>query len=240
MPELELWQWLTGISCAFMIGVAKTGVPGIAAFVIPLMVLTVGDARYAAAWTLPMLSTGDFFAVTYWHRQADIRKLLSLIPWVAVGMAIGGVALAFPEALLRRVIGGIVMSMVVLSILRQNFRVQAVGHTSLYGIPAGFATTVANAAGPVMYMYLLAARLSKEQFVATAAWFFLVVNLAKVPIYTWHGLYSRASLTFDLLMVPAVIFGSLAGIWLIHRIPQRIFNTLIIILTTVASIALFA
>ena len=114
MPELELWQWLTGILCAFMIGVAKTGVPGIAAFVIPLMVLTVGDARYAAAWTLPMLSTGDFFAVTYWHRQADIRKLLSLIPWVAVGMAIGGVALAFPEALLRRVIGGIVMSMVVL------------------------------------------------------------------------------------------------------------------------------
>ena len=240
MPELELWQWLAGISCAFMIGIAKTGFPGIAVFVIPLMVLTVGDARYAAAWTLPMLSTGDFFAVAYWHRQADIRKLFSLIPWVAVGMVIGGVALAFPEALLRRVIGGIVMLMVVLTVLRQNFRVQAVGHTSLYGIPAGFATTVANAASPVMHMYLLAGRLPKEQFVATGAWFFLVVNLAKVPIYTWHELYSRASLTFDLLMVPAVICGSVAGIWLIHRIPQRIFNALIIILTTLAAIVLFA
>ena len=175
----------------------------------------------------------------YWHRHADSRKLLSLIPWVVVGMAVGAVALAFPEALLRRVVGGIVLSMVVLSILRQNFSLQAVNHASFYGIPAGFASTVANAAAPLMNMYLLAGRLSKEQFVATGAWFFLVVNLAKVPIYTWHELYSRASLTFDLLMVPAVISGSLAGIWLLHRIPQRTFNALIVVLTTIASIALF-
>ena len=34
-----------------------------------------------------------------------------------------------------------------------------------------------------MSMYLLTRRLSKEQFVATGAWFFFTVNLAKVPVY---------------------------------------------------------
>ena len=36
--------------------------------------------------------------------------------------------------------------------------------------------------GQVMSMYLLMKNLPKEQFVATGAWFFLVVNLAKLPI----------------------------------------------------------
>jgi hypothetical protein len=46
-----------------------------------------------------------------------------------------------------------------------------------YGIAAGFASTVANAAAPIMNMYLLSQGLSKEQFVATGAWFFFAVVL---------------------------------------------------------------
>ena len=40
---------------------------------------------------------------------------------------------------------------------------------------------VANAAGPVMSLYLLTARLDKLKFLGTAPWFFLLVNLFKVP-----------------------------------------------------------
>ena len=74
-----------------------------------------------------------------------------------------------------------------------------------YGASAGFATTVANAAGPVMNLYLLARRLPKHDFVATGAWFFFVVNLMKLPIYAFHGLIGRRSLLFDLALAPAVV-----------------------------------
>ena len=60
-----------------MIGVAKTGAPGEGTMIAPLMVLTVGDARLAAAWTLPVLSTADVFAVLYWRRHAEARQLVS-------------------------------------------------------------------------------------------------------------------------------------------------------------------
>jgi len=240
IPNFAPWQWLLGAFSALSIGVAKTGLPGLGSFVAPLMVLTVGDARYAAAWTLPILSTADVFAVLFWRKHADARKLFSLIPWVAAGMVAGALALSLSEHVLRRIIGCIVVLMLVVHIVRRrNPQQQVAGSPSFYGVVAGFASTIANAASPVMNMYLLSRKLPKEQFVATGAWFFLVINLAKVPIYSWHHLFSGTSLRFDLLMVPAVVCGALAGLWIVHRVPQRLFDTMIVLLTGISAFVLF-
>jgi len=240
MPQLEPWQWLLGTFCAFMIGVAKTGAPGVGTMVAPLMVLTVGDARLAAAWTLPVLSTADVFAVAYWRRHAEARQLFTLIPWVLAGIAGGAVALGLNELIIRRIIGVIIVGMVLVYLWRRfSTSPQVAGNPAFYGICTGFATTVANAAGPVMNLYLLTRKLPKEKFVATGAWFFFVVNLLKSPVYAWYHLYSRASLTFDLLMVPAVLAGALAGRWLIRHMPQNVFEVLVIALTAVSCLFLF-
>src|SRR4029453_7560670 len=197
MPDLAVWQWLLGGFCAVLIGLAKTGAPGAATLTVPLMVMTVGDARHAAGWTAPILITGDIFAVAYWRRHAESRTLFSLIPWVAAGMVVGGLALSLNEPVLRRILGVIVLTMLAVNLLRpRNPGMKVGGHPSSYGIAAGFATTVANAAGPVMSMYLMTKQLPKEQFVATGAWFFLVVNIAKLPIYAAHHLFTPASLLF--------------------------------------------
>jgi len=240
MPNLAPWQWLLGIFSAFMIGVAKTGAPGVGTMIAPLMVLTVGDARLAAAWTLPVLSTADVFAVLYWRRHAEARQLLSLIPWVLVGIAGGAVALSLDELIIRRIIGVIIVGMLLVYLWRR-FRPtgQVEGNPALYGVSAGFATTLANASGPVMNMYLLTKKLPKEKFVATGAWFFFAVNILKSPVYAWYHLYSRASLLFDLLMVPAVLAGALAGRWLIRHMPQHVFEVLVIALTAVSCLFLF-
>src|SRR5262245_48466874 len=114
------WQWLLGIFSALAIGVAKTGLPGLGSFVAPLMVLTVGDARYAAAWTLPILSTADVFAVLFWRKHADARKLFSLIPWVVVGIGGGAIALFLSDRVLRRVIGFVILFMLVVYLHRRR------------------------------------------------------------------------------------------------------------------------
>lgn len=240
IPNFVPWQWILGAISAFSIGVAKTGVPGLGSFVAPLMVLAVGDARFAAAWTLPILSTADVFAVLYWRKHADARKLFSLVPWVAVGMIAGAFALALTEHVLRRIIGCVVVLMLIVYVARKrNPQAQVPGSPSFYGIVAGFASTVANAAAPVMNMYFLSRKLSKEQFVATGAWFFLVINLAKIPIYSWHHLFSSTSLAFDLVMVPAVVGGAITGLWIVHRVPQRVFDVTIFLLTGISAVILF-
>jgi len=223
-----------------MIGVAKTGAPGLALLTVPLMVFAVGDARHSAAWTAPILIVGDVFAVWYWRRHAEGRALLTLVPWVMVGMAFGGLALNADDTILRRVLGVIVLSMLALTILRRRHP-SAVprGHASIYGVMAGFATTIANAAGPVMSSYLLMQRMPKERLVATGAWFFLIVNVAKLPIYAFNELITPTSLTFDLMMAPVAVCGALLGLGLISRLSQRVFDVLTLTLSAVAALFLF-
>ena len=239
MPHLALWQWILGAFCAFMIGVAKTGMPGVGILVIPLMVLTAGDTKHSAGWLLPILCTADLFAVFYWRRHAAANKLFSMAPWVVVGMAGGAGALYLEERYLRPLVGTIVLVMLALYLYRRFKSDLRPAHGGLYGLAAGFATTVANAAGPVMNLYLLTKQLPKEEFIATGAWFFFVINLAKIPIYAWHGLFSRASLLFDVVLVPAVLMGALTGRWLLGRIPPNVFEALVIVMTAASTILLF-
>jgi len=159
---------------------------------------------------------------------------------VLVGIAGGAVALSLDEQIIRRIIGVIIVGMLLVYLWRR-FRPagQVEGNPAFYGICTGFATTLANASGPVMNLYLLTKKLPKEKFVATGAWFFFAVNILKSPVYAWYHLYSRASLLFDLLMVPAVLAGALAGRWLIRRMPQHVFEVLVIGLTAVSCLFLF-
>ena len=98
---------------------AKTGVPGLGIFVVPLMVLAVGDARQSAGWLLPLLCVADVFAVVAYRRHAEARQLFSLVPWVLVGMARRA---RWRWAVPRRCCAGwwaaIVLAMVVLRIAR--------------------------------------------------------------------------------------------------------------------------
>jgi uncharacterized protein len=240
MPDLAPWQWLLGAFCAFMIGLAKTGAPGVGTLVAPLMVLTVGDARHATAWTLPVLCTADVFAVWYWRRHAETKQLFALGPWVLGGIVIGAFALGLSELAIRRMIGAIVVWMMLIYLWRRiRPSADVHGNPALYGAATGFSSTVANAAGPVMNLYLLSRKMPKEQFVATGAWFFFVLNLVKAPVYAWHRLYSASSFTFDALMIPAVLAGALAGRWVLHRMPQRLFEILVIAMTALSCLLLF-
>ncbi len=240
MPELATWQWMLGVLCAFFVGVAKTGVPGLGAMVVPLMVIAIGDARHSSGYLLPVLITADLFAVYYWRKHASAWKLFSLAPWVLLGLVGGALALNLNERHIRPMVAVIVLAMMAVYLWRQHVRkgVAVQPHPVLYGGLAGFATTVANAAGPVMNLYLLSKRLSKEEFIATGAWFFFFVNLTKVPVYLYHGLITRPSLTFDLMMVPAVVLGALTGRWVVNHIPMKVFEALVVAMTLISSILL--
>ena len=81
----------------------------------------------------------------------------------------------------------------------------------MIGVLAGFTTLVANAAGPLMAIYLLAMRLPKMEFVGTGAVFFMLLNLFKVPFMVNLGLIDAQSFKLNLLLAPAVFIGAWRG-----------------------------
>jgi uncharacterized membrane protein YfcA len=78
--------------------------------------------------------------------------------------------------------------------------------------------------GPVMTLYLILAGLPMLGMLGTGAWFFLSVNLAKVPLSAGLGLISWSSLAMDALLVPAMLLGGLVGVLTVRRIGQRTFE----------------
>ncbi len=244
--DLAAGRFALAAVAAVLVGVAKTGVPGFGILAVPLMVLAVGDARQSAGWLLPLLCVADLFAIAAYRRHAQARRLFALLPWVLAGMAGGALALAAPERTLRVVVAAIVFVMLVLRWWRERRAGAGSGapptpatdrwwQSAGYGTSAGFATTVANAAGPVMNLYLLARRLPKQEFVATGAWFFFVVNLMKLPVYVGHGLIDRRSLTHGAALVPAVVAGAWLGRTVLRRLPQETFESLVTLLTVAAA-----
>jgi len=94
---------------------------------------------------------------------------------------------------------------------------------------------MANAAGPIMTLYLLAMRFDKERFIGTQAWLFLALNLSKLPLSGRLGLVTARSLQANLLVLPAIAAGGLLGIALVHRIPQKAFDVVVRITAIVAA-----
>ena len=85
-----------------------------------------------------------------------------------------------------------------------------------------------------MSMYLLAAKFPVQQFLGTAAWFFLAVNLAKTPFSVALGLISVGSLLLDLMLAPAVVVGAMIGRRIARRIDQQVFERVGIAVVAIA------
>jgi uncharacterized membrane protein YfcA len=243
MADIVWWKWALAAFSAFSIGVAKTGVPGLGILAVPLFVLAVGDARLSAGWLLPLLITADAFAVWYYRKHNATKALFTLAPWVMAGMAIGAAVLGYPEHIIRPVVGGIILTILILFLLRRRgidlTPRNPTATAGIYGSAAGFATMVANAAGPVMNVYLLSRKLPREEFVATGAWFFFFINLSKFPVYWWRGMISGRSLLFDLMLIPMVIAGALVGRKVLEIMPEHVFITSVTVLAFIATVLLF-
>jgi uncharacterized membrane protein YfcA len=236
--------WVVVGLCAFLAGVSKTGLPGLGILHVPLMAMVL-PKRESTGILLGMLILGDLFAATYYRRRAEWSYVIRPLPAAFAGIMAGWQAMRFvTNEQLGPIIGVIVLVMLALN----YWRTRAGGEeapiptqwwfAATLGFIAGFTTMMANAAGPIMVIYLLAMRLPKLEFIGTSAWFFFVVNWLKVPFSVHLGLITWPSIQLDLLMLPLIAAGAVAGIAVLKYIPQKAFNIIIQILAAAAAIRL--
>jgi len=244
IPDLFPWQWaLTGVSGVF-IGLAKTGLSGLGLVFVPIMAFAFG-AKASTGVLLPMLSIGDVFGVAYYRRHAEWKQLFRLLPWAALGLAVGvTVGASMPDLLFKKMLGLIVLVLLGLMIWQESRKDKesvpsAWWFHALAGTAAGFTTMVGNAAGPVMSLYLISMRLPKNAFIGTSAWFFLVINAVKIPLQVvfWHNI-SPGTLAIDLAALPCIALGAFVGIKVVGKIPEKAFRYLVLAMTAVTAVVL--
>jgi uncharacterized membrane protein YfcA len=243
--NLDLWQWAFLAAGAFCTGLSKTGLTGLGVLSVALFANAL-PARASTGALLPLLLSADLFGVTFFRKHASWPHLWRLFPWVVLGVVLGYVALGrVSNSQVQKMIGLIILGMVALHFWRQRQSESLAARlphawwfAAFAGILAGFTTMVANAAGPVTGLYLLAMDLPKLVFVGTTAWFFLLVNAFKVPFSTHLGLITKDSLLLDATLLVPMIPGALLGPILLKRMNQRVFDGMVLVLAVAAALRL--
>lgn len=228
-----------------LIGVTKTGLPGIGILSVPLVVYAFPDHTHISIGIgLGIRILADLFSASYYRRHANFKHIFRLIPITLLGILAGYYILKVVNgSQLKRIIGVIVLTMLTIDYIRSRTDKEKILTTSLWfvimiGIFAGIATMMANAAGPIMAIYLLAMRLPKTEFVATSAWFFFIINWIKVPFSASLDMMTPETVKVCLILLPFIALGAITGIFVLKKIPLKAFRVIVRSFAVLAAVKL--
>ncbi|HGG06357.1 MAG TPA: sulfite exporter TauE/SafE family protein [Aliiroseovarius sp.] len=228
--DLDALSYLYIGLAALLVGFTKTSVGGVGILAVLLMALAI-PGKASPGVLLPMLIIADLMAVAYYRRSCQWALLRRLLPLTFIGVVLGaGLLWVLPDSHFERWIGWIILAMLGFDLaLSEAAKALAKGKviTALAGLIAGASSMLANAAGPVFGVYLLQMGLSKSAFVGTRSWFFLIMNIAKVPFAVALGLITPTSLSLNLFFLPVIILGAVLGRVFLRYINISVFKVLI-------------
>lgn len=118
-------------------------------------------------------------------------------------------------------------------------RIWAQSRRVIMGALAGFTTMVANVGGPITSIYFTTEHLPVTKFLGTTAWFYLIVNMIKLPFSIGLGMLTLSNFLSIVWTVPLVIVSVVCGRLLAGRLNQKVFTFIVYLFAVLAVLQLF-
>jgi uncharacterized membrane protein YfcA len=244
MHDITSFEWLWLVIGAAGIGISKSGFSGLTMLHILVYAMIFG-AKESTGILLPLLIVGDISSIFFYGHRVEWVHVRRLLPPALAGVVVGWWSMGqMDELLFRRLVGTIIIVLTVVQLVRlyRPKMMESMPHSRWFGLMLGFvagvSTMMANSAGPIVAIYLLAVAMPKLELVGTSAWFFLVINVYKLPFSFSLGLIHGETLWVNLLLAPAVPLGMWLGHWMLHRISQQWFDGLLLAFIAIAALRL--
>ena len=236
------WILLLALLGAACIGLSKAGLAGTATLNVVLMAKIFG-AKASVGLVLPLLIVADLLGYLINRHGGSWRRILPMIPPAIAGVVLGWWLLDRIDNNVARVtIGWIILSLLGFNLVLRAKRAELLELTRHrtfswgMGFLSGTVTMLANAAGPVMTVFLLSQRLEKQEHLGVFCRFFLFINLFKLPVSQNAGIITAPSLWTNLVLLPGVLLGVLLGWQILKRIKQDAFEGVLAWLTAFAAV----
>lgn len=224
-----------------VIGLSKAGIKGIAIVNVTLMALAF-EAKQSTGLVVPLLVIGDIFAVIYYNRHTRWSYIIRFLPWMILGILLGVYIGNDLDAKTFKIgmVAIILISVGMMYWWDRRKSKSVPNHwafAGLVGSMAGVTTMIGNLGGAFSNLFFLAMRLPKNEFIGTAAWLFLIINIIKLPlhIFVWNTI-TPTSIVFSLKLVPAIALGVFIGIRLVKLIKDDFYRKMILILTAFGAV----
>jgi hypothetical protein len=239
--DISTFSWVLAFTAAFVVGISKAGIKGVAIINVTLMALAFG-AKESTGLVVPLLILADIFAVVYYNRHTQWKYIIRFLPWIIVGILIGVfIGIDLEENTFKICMAVIILGSVVMMYWWDRKESKTVpthwGFAGFIGILAGITTMIGNLAGAFSNIFFLAMRLPKNEFIGTAAWLFLIINVIKLPFHIWSwGTITPETLVINLKLVPGILIGLFIGVRLVKIIKEGFYRKMILILTALGAI----
>lgn len=236
--------WLLTLLSAFLVGLSKSGLKGIGMIAIPILVYLYG-AKASVGILLPVLIFGDLMALYYYHRNVHFKLIIRLVPFAIIGILVAVLTGHWINDSQFQVTIAFALLACIGILLYNEWRGKGQVANSRWfsgglGMTGGFATMIGNAAGPIFNLYLLSMKLPKNNFIGTGAWFFLILNLFKVPFHIgiWETI-NWSTFHLDVLMIPGILAGAFLGQYIVRFIPEKGYRIFVYSVITLSAFLLF-
>ncbi len=229
---------------ALLVGISKAGIKGINVFTVTLMVYGFG-AKASTGIMLVMLMTGDILATIYYKKNCEWKYLIKFLPAMLVGVLLAvWLGKDISEETFRRWMGVIILLSVVMMWYREYKSEPSFPEGWLFagtmGIAAGFTTMIGNLAGAFSNIFFLATGLPKKEFIGTAAYLFLIINLFKLPFhaFVWRTI-TLETLKINAAQTLIIVLGFIIGLRLVDLFKEQAFRKFILIVTAIGAVLIF-
>jgi len=215
--------WGLAIIGVLLTGISKSGFAGGAGVIaVPLLSLMV-PVPVAAALMLPLLIVMDAKSLHYYWRSVRWQELKVIAPAALIGIIVGGYLLGkLPSNLLQVLLG---LFCIVFALWKKLIPILGrLPHAGLiWGAVSGLTSTLLHSGGPPINIYLATRQMPKQNWLATAAVFFAMMNLVKIIPYGLTGQWQSDSMVSDLFLIDLTLLPvSLIGVWLGYRLQLKI------------------
>lgn len=244
MFDLTGIQWLILLFSAVNVGFAKTGLQG-ATMPAIIFIASAFGGQLSSAIMLVMLIIGDMFAIKEYGRNIKVKRILNLMPATIVGVILGTIiGSRINDGQFKMLMAILVIISLIVLILQEfgknSFEIpENKMVSSIAGALSGLSSMIGNVAGPIFNVYILSKNLKKEAMISSIAWFFVFLNLIKLPfhIFVWHT-FSLKIIVLGVMMLPIIYIGSKLGVTLIQKINEDTYRILMIVVTAIGAINL--
>ena len=231
MPPFDPYFVAIAVIAVLIVGLSKAGLLGSLGMVgVPLLSLVM-PARDAAGMMLPVLLAMDVIAVYAYRRDVDWHIIRIMLPGAAIGTLMGWALWAFvSDAAVLLFVGVVTLLFILDALLPLRKKLEGLPPSKPWGVfwggIAGFTSFISHTGGPPFQIYVLPRRLPPAVYAGTTAFFFAVVNTAKLVPYFFLGQLNVANLERAAILAPLAIAGVIVGVFLVRRISVKRFYQL--------------
>ena len=237
MMSSPIFFWSIAALAVFSVALSKSGFGGALGAMSAPILLFVLPPKLAIGVLLPLFLVTDFWVVYMWRRYLDRRLVIIMCGFGLLGQFLGWALFDYLSDEALTAIIGVVALTTALAYVRKTFfskkessedivkrTVRRIwSRAPLWCGLSGVSSFVSLSGGIPAQIFLLPHGLVRQAFVATMSVYFLVINLAKLPLYIDLGLFTSTGMQISLWLLPVIPFGVVVGKWLNTRISDDLF-----------------